>query len=163
MITEEVEELRNLRVQGFLVACPPGDDDDAYVLALARREEDRILLEQQQQQQDESMGMEEDDVPSQLPQQKLPKTVLGGYVVSNDFFNDAIRREENKHTNDPLHRRPTNSLRSWLKKNRISYSFANVGTSGMNGEKRLEFLPNPRNELIERMDACNRLTNCGMR
>ncbi|KAL9191397.1 hypothetical protein ACHAXT_001103 [Thalassiosira profunda] len=69
MVTDEVEELRSLRQQGFLVACPPGDDDDAYVLALARREGDR--LRQSKAQQDESMGMEEDNL------QQLPASVLG--------------------------------------------------------------------------------------
>eukprot|EP00579_Thalassiosira_antarctica_P013200 CAMPEP_0201938290 /NCGR_PEP_ID=MMETSP0903-20130614/41146_1 /ASSEMBLY_ACC=CAM_ASM_000552 /TAXON_ID=420261 /ORGANISM="Thalassiosira antarctica, Strain CCMP982" /LENGTH=429 /DNA_ID=CAMNT_0048479523 /DNA_START=97 /DNA_END=1383 /DNA_ORIENTATION=+ len=145
MVTEEVEELRNLRQQGFLVACPPGDDDDAYALALARREEDR-LMEQQGMHQDESMGMEDD-----TSSQHLPKSVLGGYVVSNDFFQDAIRRDEKKlqrHHHHPLNMRPV-SLKSWLKKNRISYSFANVGTADVDGEIRLEFLPNPRNDLIE--------------
>ncbi|KAL7529325.1 hypothetical protein ACHAXR_002905 [Thalassiosira sp. AJA248-18] len=153
MVTEEVEELRNLRQQGFLVACPPGDDDDAYALALARREEDR-LMEQNRMQRDESMGMEEDSP------QNLPASVLGGYVVSNDFFQDAIRRDAKKHQQHPLNMRPT-SLKSWLKKNRISYSFANVGTTS-DGEIQLEFLPNPRNDLIEAIDACNRL-KCGMR
>ena len=160
MVTEEVEELRSLRQQGFLVACPPGDDDDAYALALARREEDR-LLEENGMQQDESMEME-DDITSQQQHQQLPKSVLGGYVVSNDFFVDAIRRDERRqHHHHPLNMRPI-SLKSWLKKNRISYSFANVGSSDIDGEIRLEFLPNPRNDLIEAIDACNRI-NCGMR
>ena len=86
-----------------------------------------------------------------------------GKVVSNDFFVDAIRRDERRqqHHHHPLNMRPI-SLKSWLKKNRISYSFANVGSSDIDGEIRLEFLPNPRNDLIEAIDACNRI-NCGMK
>ena len=142
------------------MACPPGDDDDAYVLALARREEDRLLEQQEGTHHlDESMCTEEDDMVD-----NLPKSVLGGYVVSNDFCQDAIRRDEKKHQryyqHHPLNMRPI-SLKSWLKKHRISYSFANVGTAEADGEIRLEFLPNPRNDLIEAIDACNR--HCGMR
>ena len=161
MVTEEVEELRTLRQRGFLVACPPGDDDDAYVMALARREDDRRLLEQREsmrQQNDDLMGMDEDNGTSLS--QHLPPSVLGGYVVSNDMFHDAVRREDerkqqNVHHQYPLNARPI-SLKSWLKKNRISFSFANVGTE-VDGEIRLDFLPNPRNELIEAIDECNRL------
>ena len=160
MVTEEVEELRTLRQRGFLVACPPGDDDDAYVMALARREDDRRLSEQResmQQQHDDSMGMDEDTDTSSS--RHLPPSVLGGYVVSNDMFHDAVRRDERKqqsvHHQHPLNVRPI-SLKSWLKKNRISFSFANVGTE-VDGEIRLDFLPNPRNELIEAIEESNRL------
>eukprot|EP00578_Thalassiosira_sp_NH16_P024027 CAMPEP_0181095600 /NCGR_PEP_ID=MMETSP1071-20121207/10598_1 /TAXON_ID=35127 /ORGANISM="Thalassiosira sp., Strain NH16" /LENGTH=455 /DNA_ID=CAMNT_0023177977 /DNA_START=165 /DNA_END=1532 /DNA_ORIENTATION=+ len=155
MVTEEVEELRSLRQRGFLVACPPGDDDDAYALALARREDDRVLERcAMEQRADESMGMDDDDTTKHLP-----KSVLGGYVVSNDMFHDAMRRDERKqhHHQQPLNARPI-SLKSWLKNRRISYSFANVGTtSEVDGEIRLDFLPNPRNDLIDAIDACNRL------
>jgi len=167
MITDEVEELRNLRQQGFLVAIPPGDDDDAYALALARREDDR-LLEQQQHHHRSTSGMQQHkhegmDVDDHL-QPTLP---LGGYVVSNDMFHDAIRRDENRQYQQqqyihsiPLSARPV-SLKSWLSKKRISYSFANVGTPSSDeadtNEIRLDFIPNPRNELIESIDACGRL------
>ncbi|KAL7530102.1 hypothetical protein ACHAWF_003243 [Thalassiosira exigua] len=156
MVTDEVEELRSLRQQGFLVACPPGDDDDAYALALARREDDRRQRDETETQQDEPMDMEEDT-------EQFPASVLGGYVVSNDFFQDAIRRDERKqrHHHHPLNMRPM-SLKTWLKTKRISYSFANVGTASLEGEIRLEFLPNPRNDLIEAIDECNRL-KCGIR
>ena len=152
------------------MACPPGDDDDAYALALARREDDRVLMEQssgteQEVEADESMmGVDDYDESSSL--QQLPKSVLGGYVVSNDMFADAIRRDAHKsqehHQHHPLNARPV-SLKTWLKEKRISYSFANVGTtSPIDGEIRLDFLPNPRNDLIETIDACNRL-KCRMR
>mmetsp|Transcript_29436 Transcript_29436/g.62032 ORF Transcript_29436/g.62032 Transcript_29436/m.62032 type:complete len:411 (-) Transcript_29436:21-1253(-) len=161
MITDEVEELRSLRQQGFLVACPPGDDDDAYALALARREGDRLATHHggsMRQLHGETMEMD-DGMASSLNQ--LPKSVLGGYVVSNDFYSDAIRRDEKKHCHYPLNARPL-SLKSWLKEHRISYSFANVGTADVDGEIRLEFLPNPRNNLIEAIDAHQRIHQ-GMR
>ena len=172
MITDEVEELRNLLHRGFLVPCPPGDDDDAYVLALARREEDRRLLEEKNSMPlvDDLMNMDDDEehVSSHddnlISPEQLPKSVLGGYVVSNDMFIDAIKRDQRKqkhhtHHHHPLNARPI-SLRSWLKKNRISFTFANVG-SAIDGQITLDFIPNPRNELIEAIDACNRL-NCKM-
>lgn len=166
MVTEEVEELRRLRQQGFLVACPPGDDDDAYALALAQREEDRLLEHLGgRQQSDEAMTMEDDDDDETTQQQQLLKSVLGGYVVSNDFYHDAIRHDERKQhrypPRHPLNMRPP-SLKSWLKKHRVSYSFANVGMAAAGGELQLEFLPNPRNDLIEATDACARL-RFGMR
>ncbi|KAL3763740.1 hypothetical protein ACHAW5_006184 [Stephanodiscus triporus] len=152
MVTEEVEELRGMRQGGFLVAIPPGDDDDAYALALARREDDRVLERRHRSaQHDESMGMAEDEASRHLP--------LGGYVVSNDMFHDAIRRDDSRHHRNKL---PLNagsvSLKGWLSKKRISYSFANVGmTSQIDDRIRLDFVPNPRSDLIEAIDECSRL------
>ena len=155
MLTEEVEELRLLRSQGLLVACPPGDDDDAYAIGLARRETDRVLEQQlNEEHDDESMSMEEGDDESFTV--SLPSTVFGGYVVSNDFYNDAIRRDDmsKHHQNESLALAArASTLKKWLSLHRISYSFANVGG------KDLEFVPNPRNVLIEAIDACRRL-NC---
>ena len=152
MLTEEVEELRLLRSQGLLVACPPGDDDDAYAIGLARRETDRALEQQlHEDHDDESMSMDDDNFTV-----SLPSTVFGGYVVSNDFYNDAIRRDDmsKQHQNESLALAArASTLKKWLGLHRISYSFANVGG------KELEFVPNPRNVLIEAIDACRRL-NC---
>lgn len=149
MLTEEVEELRSLRQHGFLVACPPSDDDDAYAIALARREEERFQKQKLMLQDDEMMmDYEQGDTStySNLP--------TGGYVVSNDFFHDAVRRDERqqKHFGERQSSlsQQSLSLKSWLNHHRISYSFANVGIlSPSGGEVELEFLPNPRNELIE--------------
>jgi len=136
----------------------PGDDDDAYCIALARREDDRRLAEQRRgnnmQQHDTTMGgmMDEDD--------RLPASVLGGYVLSNDMFHDAMRRDEKQQQQFtphdlPLNERPS-SLRSWMKSNRISFSFANVGVIS-HDDIQLDFLPNPRNNLIAAIDTTNRL------
>ena len=162
MITEEVEELRMLRQHGFLVACPPGDDDDAYAIALARREEERLYV-QKNSMQDDCMTMDDEEMSC------LPK---GGYVVSNDFFHDAVRRDQRQqkhHAHEHQHQQSEvsslnqqsskkHTLKAWLTHHRISYSFANVGLTAVGGDVELEFLPNPRNELIEAIDAHFRLS-----
>ena len=160
MVTEEVEELRLLRQRGLLVSIPPGDDDDAYALALARREDERLLeqkhhhQQQRRQHEDDGMMLEDENMQHFL----LP---LGGYVVSNDMFHDAIRRDENKlrHHELSLNMRSSMSLKGWLMKKRISYSFANVGTAATTtqGDIQLDFVPNPRSDLIEAIDEYNRL------
>ena len=146
MVTDEVEELRSLREQGFLVACPPGDDDDAYAIALARREENR-------RSDDAMMSIDDDEDTG------FPAALLGGYILSNDFFHDAVRREEQSDRAEEQHlsslRGRKSTLREWLNQHRISYSFANVGQT-FHGQVELEFLPNPRHPLIECIDARNR-------
>jgi hypothetical protein len=163
MVTEEVEVLRELRSGGYLVAVPPGDDDDAYAIALARWEDDRHSPHRDRlcddRQTMSNVMMEEDETTTcHLP--------LGGYVVSNDMFHDAIRRDEDgQRTNHqllPLNRRPS-SLKGWLSRKRISYSFANIGTTSHFDDRiRLDFVPNPRCDLIEAIDAWNRM-KIGMR
>jgi hypothetical protein len=159
MVTEEVEELRLLRQRGLLVAIPPGDDDDAYALALARREDERLLTAAAGQE-DEGMMMLEDKTVQHF---LLP---LGGYIVSNDMFHDAIRRDENKlrHHELSLNMRSSISLKGWLMKRRISYSFANVGTTtttttqiDTSSDIQLDFVPNPRSDLIDAIDEYSRL------
>ena len=160
MITEEVEELRMLRQHGFLVACPPRDDDDAYALALARREEARLSnypsVVQHTNPQNDNMIMDDGTNSYCLP--------MGGYIVSNDFFQDAVRRDEviqkeHVHSSEQHRQHATkkHALKDWLKMNRISYTFANVGRVSCVGDVELEFLPNPRNKLIEAIDAHNGL------
>jgi hypothetical protein len=155
MVTEEVEELRLLRQRGLLVAIPPGDDDDAYAMALARREDERLLTAAGQE--DEGMMLEDKTVQHFL----LP---LGGYIVSNDMFHDAIQRDEKRlcHHELSLNMRSSISLKGWLMKRRISYSFANVGTTtttqiDTSSDIQLDFVPNPRSDLIEAIDEYRRL------
>eukprot|EP00985_Skeletonema_marinoi_P032371 scaffold39118_cov206-Skeletonema_marinoi.AAC.4 len=159
MVTDEVDELRSLREQGFLVACPPGDDDDAYSIALARREEDRQKHKATTTAFHEDDAMMDDDEDGGL----IPESLLGGFVLSNDFFHDAVRREEQARKDhhqfysagvSSLSGRKS-SLREWLKQNRISYSFANVGQI-FQGQVEMEFLPNPRHPLIECIEARHR-------
>mmetsp|Transcript_23178 Transcript_23178/g.48498 ORF Transcript_23178/g.48498 Transcript_23178/m.48498 type:complete len:532 (-) Transcript_23178:141-1736(-) len=162
MVTDEVDELRTLREQGFLVACPPGDDDDSYALGLARREEDRLMDRLQHlkgEDLDDAMNLEEVGA-------SFPIEFMSGYVLSNDFFQDAIRREQkNRSESKKLsyysensgrsslshHYHPSSSLQSWLKQHRISYSFADIGSTS-DGERELEFLPNPRHPLVETIE-----------
>lgn len=158
MVTDEVEELRSLREQGFLVACPPGDDDDAYAIALARREEDRQIDKATTATHHEDDIMMDDDEDGDL----IPAALLGGYVLSNDFFHDAVRREQSRADHHQFYSDVgsslsgrKNSLREWLNKNRISYSFANVGQT-FHGQVEMEFLPNPRKPLIECIEARHR-------
>ena len=79
-----------------------------------------------------------------------------------------IRRDENKfrHHELSLNMRSSISLKGWLMKKRISYSFANVGTSATtqsdDSDIQLDFVPNPRSDLIEAIDEYSRLKN-GMR
>ena len=151
MVTDEVEELRILREQGFFVACPPGDDDDAYAIALARREDDRQNETKSQHEEDETM-MSMDNECTDV----IPASLLGGYILSNDFFHDAVRREEQARTEQHhFYSARGSSLRAWLNQNRISYSFANVGQT-FQGQAELEFLPNPRHQLIECIEASHR-------
>eukprot|EP00986_Skeletonema_menzelii_P018826 scaffold26730_cov162-Skeletonema_menzelii.AAC.6 len=164
MVTDEVDELRSLREQGFLVACPPGDDDDAYALALARKEEDRLNKKSTitATHYDDDIMMDDDEDGG-----LIPDSLLGGYVLSNDFFHDAVRREEQARKDhqqlytagvSSLNGRRS-SLREWLNQNRISYSFANVGQMFQGGQVEMEFLPNPRHPLIECIDALHRFGN----
>jgi hypothetical protein len=154
MVTDEVEELRSLREQGFLVACPPGDDDDAYAIALARRESEN-RRNNRSGSDDAMMSIDDDDDEDT----GFPAALLGGYILSNDFFHDAVRREEQSDRAEEQHlsslRGRKSTLREWLNQHRISYSFANVGQT-FHGQVELEFLPNPRHPLIECIDARNR-------
>jgi len=163
MVTDEVDELRSLREQGFLVACPPGDDDDAYAIALARREEDRLSNKARTTTaavvaHDDDTMMDDDEDGG-----LIPDSLLGGYVLSNDFFHDAVRREEQARKDhqqfysagvSSLNARKS-TLREWLNQNRISYSFANVGQI-FQGQVEMEFLPNPRHPLIDCIEARHR-------
>mmetsp|Transcript_18925 Transcript_18925/g.31322 ORF Transcript_18925/g.31322 Transcript_18925/m.31322 type:complete len:468 (-) Transcript_18925:207-1610(-) len=112
MLTEKVEALKDLKEQGLLVAAPPRDDDDAYALTIARREKMRA----------EQRG------------------AGGGFVLSNDFFRDAMAR-------DP-------DLEQWLKGEwgRISFAFCDLGTTNDFGARELDFIPNPRHPLVSDVD-----------
>ena len=140
-------------------------DDDAYAIALARREEDRVndKATKTAATDDDDDTMMEDDEDGGL----IPDSLLGGYVLSNDFFHDAVRREEQARkdhqqfysagVSSSLNARKS-TLREWLNHNRISYSFANVGQI-FQGQVEMEFLPNPRHPLIECIEARHRFGN----
>ncbi len=139
--------------------------DDAYAIALARREEDRLsnkagtTTAAAAAHDDDTMM--DDDGDGGL----IPDSLLGGYVLSNDFFHDAVRREEQARKDHQFYSAGVSSLnarkstlREWLNQNRISYSFANVGQI-FQGQVEMEFLPNPRHPLIECIEARHRFGN----
>ena len=112
-----MEALEALHSAGLLVGSPPADDDDAYALTIARREEGR----------------------SRRRNGEGP-----GFVVSNDMFRDAQKRDV------------SGNLQTWLNEGRnetigpgrISYAFCDMGTLNDNGERILDFVPNPRHPLV---------------
>jgi len=116
--------LQKLQQQGLLVSAPSRDDDDAYAIIIARREDAR--------------AQERGEGP--------------GYVMSNDMFRDAMKREEDE-------RGEQSDLRSWLTEGsnsklgqtgpgRISYTFCDMGTMDDHGDRVLDLVPNPRHPLI---------------
>jgi hypothetical protein len=117
MQTPQLEILHDLKAQGLLVAAPPTDDDDAYALLIARREQAR------------AQGRSNGQGP--------------GFVLSNDMFRDAARRD------------PTGELKQWLTTGsdehgpgRISFAFCDMGTMDDHGDRVLDFVPNPRHPLV---------------
>ena len=122
MITPQLEILQALQSKGLLCCAPPSDDDDAYVIAIARR------AEMSRPKNDDFFGR--------------------GYVLSNDYFRDAIHRDNG-----------ATGLKDWLSKGsssnsgsgRISYTFCQLGSIH---EPKIEFVPNPRHELICHIEKC---------
>mmetsp|Transcript_15574 Transcript_15574/g.17280 ORF Transcript_15574/g.17280 Transcript_15574/m.17280 type:complete len:121 (+) Transcript_15574:29-391(+) len=60
----------------------------------------------------------------------------GGYVLSNDHFRNAAGR-------DP-------SIDQWLNQEwgRISFAFCDLGTKDEDGNRELDFIPNPRHPMV---------------
>ena len=122
METPQLEILHDLKAQGLLVSSPPTDDDDAYAILIARREQARA-------------NQRNGEGP--------------GFVLSNDMFRDAQRRD------------PTGSLKDWLNNGvnptqgpgRISYAFGDMGNIDDHGDKELDFVPNPRHPLVQWVES----------
>ena len=119
MDATQMEILNRLNDQGLIVQSPPADDDDAYALTIAKREEIRALTKRN----------------GEGP----------GFVLSNDMFRDAQARD------------PSGVLQEWLNEGRdkkitgpgrISYTFCDMGTMNDNGDRILDFVPNPRHPLV---------------
>jgi len=122
METPQVETLRELKERNLLCTAPPGDDDDAYALAIARREDSRA--------------------------RRRGGGGGGGFVLSNDFFRDAISRD--------VANGEGIGLRKWLESQRISYSFLNMNSANAFGDHELDFMPNPRHLLVMRTEKEHR-------
>ena len=142
MITPQVDILRNLELNNILCCSPPADDDDAYVIAMARREDARARRK--------NLHYISSSVTN-------ISSAGGAFVLSNDFFRDAIARDS------------SGELKCWLDGNhhhnnqsplcppgRISYSFCNLGSMNQYGDLQLDFMPNPRHILIEAIEKLNR-------
>lgn len=122
MITPQLEILQSLKSKGLLCCAPPSDDDDAYAIAIARR------AEMSRPKNDDFFGR--------------------GFVLSNDYFRDAIHRDNG-----------ATGLKDWLTKGsssnsgsgRISYTFCQLGSIN---EPKIEFVPNPRHALICHIENC---------
>mmetsp|Transcript_6976 Transcript_6976/g.17064 ORF Transcript_6976/g.17064 Transcript_6976/m.17064 type:complete len:406 (-) Transcript_6976:182-1399(-) len=118
------EILSDLKERGLIVASPATDDDDAYALTIASREENRSC--------------------------KPPRNGEGpGFVLSNDLFRDAQKRDSLNGT-----------LKTWLTKGRnsdigpgrISYTFGDMGSLNDRGERIFDFVPNPKHPLVVWME-----------
>ena len=139
MLTPQLEILQELQSQNRLCLSPPTDDDDAYAITIARKEDKKA----------KNRRMEVQN--SSLNETKDAQALEGAFVLSNDMFRDAMDRDN------------SGELREWLcdhrsgkdiDKNgtflsgRISFSFCNVGSIDDYGDPVLDFLPNPRHQLI---------------
>ena len=131
--------LQPLEQQGVVVPAPSRDDDDAYAITIARRED--------------AKARQRGDGP--------------GYVMSNDQFRDAMRREESEDdAHPPGHSSPAAtssgylSLRTWLTEGsvrdngttgpgRISFTFCDTGSMDDHGDRILDIVPNPRHPLVQ--------------
>lgn len=131
MVTPQLETLQHLQKRGLLCCAPPSDDDDAYAIAIARKAEQSAV--------------------------KSSTDLFYGhtYLLSNDFFRDAIHRDQG-----------VTGLKDWLTKGtsngsgpgRISYTFCRIGAPSIVGDEhgqeqlKLAFVPNPRHALIHHIE-----------
>jgi len=138
MQTDQLDVLHDLRQEGLLVAAPPADDDDSYALTIAQRESSRRG--------NHTNSGGNGDGRANLHEQRR------GYVLSNDLFRDAQRRDT------------TGNLERWLKcgdsdssqsggdggggPGRISFAFGDMGTIDQYGDRELDIIPNPRHPLV---------------
>jgi hypothetical protein len=187
MVTSQLECLQELSAQGLVCAAPPTDDDDAYVLAIARRadakQQQRVarMLQQQQKQEAETQqallaaqqmsgNPFQPIIPPPSPNTHamiaVPK-FRGAYVLSNDLFRDAIRRDDHSHSRPQQAQENNINLQEWLQKDtttgmgfpsqgpgRISSTFCDMGSVCEDtGEAQLDLMPNPRHPLVARIEA----------
>jgi len=137
--SKQIKVLQKLEEQNILCCSPPADDDDAYAIAIARREDVRA------KQRNEYYKSSKQFLNS------LASVGRGAFILSNDFFRDAIARDD-----------VSGDLSDWLNGNtttndgtppgRISYSFCDLGSINDYGDPLLDFMPNPRHLLIDRIE-----------
>jgi hypothetical protein len=149
MVTPQLEILQELQSQNRLCLSPPTDDDDAYAITIARREDKKAKDRRR-------------EVQNSFSDSQSLESLEGAYVLSNDLFRDAMDRDV------------SGELREWLgdhrfgkgyKANgtflagRLSFSFCNVGSIDDFGDPMLDFLPNPRHQLVEIIEKCKAHTH----
>ena len=124
MMTEQVEILEKLQAQNLLLCSPPTDDDDAYAITIARREDRRSVRRHSSNQTSLQINASTStDVMS----------IHGAFILSNDLFRDAMKRDVSGNLQQWLHGLELNSIPA-----RISYSFCDIGCMD------LDFVANPR-------------------
>jgi len=138
--SSQLDILHQLQTQNLICCTPPTDDDDAYALAMARREDSRARVRKFNHSQGGPKGGAYLDG--------------GAFVVSNDLYRDAIERDGNGELKEWLE-----GISSWNEKidsygspGRISYSFCDLGSIDRYGSPQLDFVPNPRHPLIQRIE-----------
>ena len=161
MVTPQVEILRELQYQNMLCCAPPTDDDDAYAIAIARREDSRSKRRYSHL----TMWSSYDNSSHINNSEGRLENIGGAFIVSNDFFRDAMTRDRKKNGGNELKiwlngGRQNNGSSSLCSNNdvppgRISFSFCNLGSMNEYGDARLDFLPNPRHALIEFIEKEN--------
>jgi len=144
MITSQIDILQNLEDNNILCCSPPADDDDAYVIAMARREDGRARRKN-----------------IHYTSSSCSDTISaagGAFVLSNDFFRDAMARDSTGELKYWLNGSGTSQL-PFCPPGRISFSFCNLGSMNEYGDPQLDFMPNPRHKLIETIEKVNRTMN----
>jgi len=148
-----------------LCSSPPADDDDAYCIAMARREAFRNTKYRTnhystQHHLREATG---DGNSGNGGVSSLNFVGEGAFVLSNDFYRDAMARDSSGDLERWLKGSTTvdsNGSRSGNEKSlppgRISYFFCDLGSMNEYGDHLLDFIPNPRHLLIERIEKLNR-------
>jgi hypothetical protein len=74
----------------------------------------------------------------------------GGFVLSCDMFRDAVGRDS------------TGELKDWLLHGsgngpgRISFAFCDLGSRDDYGDRQMDFVPNPRHELVQKVEQAHR-------
>jgi len=144
MITPQIDILQNLEDHNILCCSPPADDDDAYVIAMARREDGRARRKNRHY----TSSSLSDNI----------STAGGAFVLSNDFFRDAMARDSSDELKYWLKGSRANDL-PYCPPGRISYSFCELGSMNEYGDPQLDFMPNPRHTLIETIEKINRMKN----
>jgi len=143
----QLDILNKLRDQNILCCSPPTDDDDSYCIAIARRIDAKFCARRKESSLS-SYAQTHWSTSNDLT------SIGGAFILSNDLFRDAQRREM------------SGDLTQWLGgedgmglPKRVSYSFAELGSINKYGDLQLDFVPNPRHPLVATIDRLNRQHN----